>query len=259
MEQVHLDHSFVAWLLHKPRVSSGRVGTIRACPRTSSRLIVSRSFCCRRRCGSGCRTAISRGSFGRGGADGLVRVLCGLSPGRARPRGARPGDDGRAAALWVRAWGAVLAADRAGVCRGRLVPGHGGQPGARSHDDRAASGSATRRRLRGCSATCSSFALRLGWSRSGWSRSTGRGCTRMLVVTRTAKYEEIAQGDPRRRPTRSTVRRTSATVTGRAWMCCRRGFAPLLGARGGCGRRTGGSRSAAPQRRGRSQSRVLTG
>ncbi len=84
-----------------------------------------------------------------------------------------------------------------------------------------ASGSATRRHSRACLATCSSCARRLVWSSSGGSRSTGRGCTPTLVVTRTPSTRRSRRRSwPR--PMRSIARRMSASATARAWTCCRR-------------------------------------
>ncbi len=74
---------------------------------------------------------------------------------------------------------------------------------------------------RACLATCSSCARRLVWSSSGWSRSTGRGCTPTLVVTRTPSTRRSRRRSwPR--PMRSIARRMSASATARAWTCCRR-------------------------------------
>jgi hypothetical protein len=62
--------------------------------------------------------------------DGSVGVLCRLSRRRTWPGGARPGDDGRAARLRLRARAAFLAGDRARLFRGPRVPGDLGEPAA---------------------------------------------------------------------------------------------------------------------------------
>ena len=69
----------------------------------------------------------------------LAAFYAAYRDGRARSGGARSGDDGGAVALRLRDRGAVVAADRAALRRGRRHAGDLRQPGARSHDDRAVS------------------------------------------------------------------------------------------------------------------------
>jgi len=68
-------------------------------------------------------------------------------PGHALDDPARPPDTHHRTAfvaVRVRGWGALVAGDRAALPRGCRVPGDHGEPGSRSHDDRAVSRPARR-------------------------------------------------------------------------------------------------------------------
>jgi hypothetical protein len=77
---------------------------------------------------------------GRGSGRVRLQVLPDARQATLGPwRGARSGDGGRAVAVRVRAWTAIVARHRAGVCGGHRVSGDRGQPGARSRHDREVS------------------------------------------------------------------------------------------------------------------------
>jgi hypothetical protein len=118
------------------------------------------------------------------------------------------------------------------------------------------SGSVTRRLSPACLATCSNSGWRPGWSRSGSSRSTGPGCTRTPVVTRTPSTRR-SQGDPgggrRGRPRRGRAVRRGFERG------CAAGGVSHSGRPQGVAARSEPPARAAQRRRARSPSRVLTG
>ena len=99
--------------------------------------------CCRWTCASGCpKTTWFRGP-GRGGRLGSGRVPPPV-PGRwSRPGGVRPGDDGRAVAVWLLPGRAVQPGDRKAVRARRRLPGDRWRAASRSCDHRPVPGPAS--------------------------------------------------------------------------------------------------------------------
>ena len=129
----------------------------------------------------------------RGRGAGSERVLRGLSRRRAGPRGARSGDDGGAVALRLRDRGAVVAADRAALRRGRRDAGDLRQPGARITRRSRAFVSATRRRWPSCSARCWRCAREAGLVRVGVIAVDGTKVHANASEHATRDYEQIAR------------------------------------------------------------------
>ena len=143
-------------------------------------------------------------------------------------------------ALRLRDRGALVAADRAALPRGRRVPGDHRQPGARSRDDRAlprppraGAGRAVRR-------GAGAVRARPGWCASGWSRSTARKVHANASEHATRDYEQIAR-EILEEAAEIDARRGRAVRRARAATSCRRSCRPREGRRGGCARPSGGS------------------
>ena len=169
--------------------------------------------------------------------------------------GARAGDDGRVVAVRVRGRGALVAADRAPLQRGRRVPRDRGQPGARSRDDRALPGP-PRARDRGCSGRCWRCARRPGWSGRGGRGRRHEGA-RQRVRARDARLRadrarDLAEADAvdAAEDERYGERRGDELP---AELSTRR--AAAVAARS----QEAGSKSGAPRRRGRSRARGRSG
>ena len=149
----------------------------------------------------------------------LSGVLRGLSARRAGPGGARAGDDGRAVALQLRGRGALVAADRAALRRGRRHAGDLRQPARPITRRSRAFASATRTRWRSCSARCCALCAEAGLVRVGVIAVDGTKVAGQRVASRHARLRADRARDPRATPTPSTPRRTSASATRAATSC----------------------------------------
>ena len=180
-------------------------------------------------------------------------VLCRLSRRRAGPGGARSGDDGGAVALRLRDRRAVVAADRAALRRGRRVPRDRGQPGARSHDDRAVPSAPRGARWPSCSARCWRSAPRPGWCDVGVIAVDGTKVHANASAARDARLRADRARDPRRGRRGRRAPRTSASASARGDELPPELVDRRRAGAAGCARPSAGSMSSAPRRRGRSR------
>ena len=135
------------------------------------------------------------------------------------PGGARSGDDGRAVALRLRDRGALVAADRAALHRGRRHARDLRQPGARITRRSRASASATRRALAGLFGEVLALCAEAGLVRVGVIAVDGTKVHANAVAARDARLRADRARDPRRRRRRSTPKRTSVSAMRAATSC----------------------------------------
>ena len=167
-------------------------------------------------------------------------------------RGARSGDDGGAVALRATRSGSARRGGSSGAAsrtsRSRVICG---QPGARSHDDRAVPsaprGRAGRAVRRGAGAV-----REAGLVAVGVIAVDGTKVHANASAARDARLRADRARDPRR-GRRGRRRRGRALRRARAATSCRRSWRPRRAGAGGCARPSAGSMSSAPRRRGRSR------